>query len=181
MQTFGPSSVSSGLANAIKIAYVLAAVWVAGVVAICLVSLLVFALQWHDAPIPFKYLVTSWTVGIPDVVYRLTAAIGAVAIVRRLRSLFDSFAQNQPFAASNADQLRGIWVTLVVIEIVRICAFIAARLLPTLYTSGDVLSLPEEIRSPLDISRWFMIFVVLILAEVFRQGTRLREDNELTV
>jgi hypothetical protein len=181
MKAFGTNSVSSGVAIAIKIAYVFAAVWVAGVVAVCLLSIVVLATQWHEPPVPLKYLVTTWTVGIPDVVYRLTAAVGAVAIVRRLRSLFDAFAQNQPFAASNADHLRGISVTLVVIEIVRICAFMAARLLPTLYGTGDVLSLPEEIRSPLDISRWFMIFVVVILAEVFRQGTRLREDSELTV
>jgi len=115
------------------------------------------------------------------VLYRLTVAVGAIAVVRRLRSLFDSFAANQPFAAGNAEHLRGIWVTLVVMEIVRSCAFVAARLLPTFYPGGDVSRLPDEIASPVDLSRWFLIFVVVILAEVFRQGTRLREDSELTV
>jgi len=108
-------------------------------------------------------------------------AVGAVAIVRSLRALFDAFAQNQPFAAGNAEHLRKIWVTLVAVEIVRIGAFIAARVLTTLYIAGIASPLPEEIRSPIDLYRWFVIFVVLILAEVFRQGTRLREDSELTV
>jgi hypothetical protein len=53
--------------------------------------------------------------------------------------------------------------------------------LTTAYAAGDASPLPQEIASPMDFYRWFMIFVVLILAEVFRQGTRLREDSELTV
>jgi putative transcriptional regulator len=95
------------------------------------------------------------------VLYRLAVAVGAVAIVRRLRALFDSFAANQPFAAGNADHLRRIWVTLVVIEIIRTCAFVAARLLPTFYAAGDVSPLPDEIASPVDLSRWFMILTAL--------------------
>jgi Protein of unknown function (DUF2975) len=184
MQTFGPNSVSSGLAVALKIAYVLVAVWAAVTVAGAVLSLAIFILftaQSHEPPASLKSLVMIWTVGVPAVLYRLTFAVGAIAVVRRLRSLFDSLAANQPFAAGNAEHLRRIWVTLVVIEIVRICAFVAARLLPTLYTAGDVSPLPQEIASPVDLSRWFLIFVVLILAEVFRQGTRLREDSELTV
>jgi hypothetical protein len=184
MKTFGPNSVSSGLALALKIAYVLVAVWVAVTVAGAVLGLVVFVLftaQSHDPPAPLKFLMTTWTVGVPDVLYRLALAIGAVEIVRRLKALFDSFAENQPFAVGNAEHLRRIWVTLVVIEIIRIGAFIAARVLTTLYAPGDASPLPQEIASPIDLSRWFMIFVVLILAEVFRQGTRLREDSELTV
>jgi DUF2975 family protein len=183
MKTLGPNSVSSGLALTLKIAYVLVAVWAAGTVAGAVVSLLVFVLytaQAHEPPAALKFLEVSWTVGLPALLYRLAVAIGALAVVRRLSALFHSFAANQPFASGNADHLRMIWVTLVVIEIVRSCAFVAARLLPTFYAAGDV-PVPQEIASPIDFSRWFMIFVVLILAEVFRQGTRLREDSELTV
>jgi hypothetical protein len=184
MKTFGPNSVSSGLALAIKLAYVFVAVWVAVAVAGGVVSLLIFALftaQLHDPPASLKFLATTWTVNVPDTLYRIAAAIGALGIVRSLRALFDSLADNQPFVVGNAEHLRRIWVTLVVIEIVRAGAFIAARVLTTAYTAGDVSPLPQEIASPIDFYRWFMIFVVLILAEVLRQGTRLREDSELTV
>jgi hypothetical protein len=128
-----------------------------------------------------SYLSMTWTVGIPDVVYRLSMAVGAVTIVRSLRALFDAFAQNQPFAAGNAEHLRKIWVTLVVVEIIRIGASIAARSLTALYVTSLASPLPQEIASPIDLYRWFVIFVVMILTEVFRQGTRLREDSELTV
>jgi hypothetical protein len=184
MKTFGPNSVSSGLAIAIKVGYVFVALWVAGIVAGAFVSLLIFCLfaaRSQPPPPSLAYLAMTWTVGVPDVLYRIALAVGAIAIVRSLRALFDAFAQNQPFAAGNAEHLRKIWVTLVVVEIIRIVAFIAARALTTLYIAGVASPLPEDIRSPIDLYRWFVIFVVLILAEAFRQGTRLREDSELTV
>jgi hypothetical protein len=40
---------------------------------------------------------------------------------------------------------------------------------------------PTGLGYPIDFVRWFVIFVVLILAEVFRQGTQLRDETELTV
>lgn len=184
MKTLGPNSVSSGLAIALKIGYVFVAVWVAGMVASAVMSLLVFILftaKSQAPPAALSYLQMTWTVGVPDVLYRIAIAIGAIAIVYRLRALFDAFAQNQPFAAGNAEHLRKIWVTLVLVEILRIGAFIAARVLTTLYVAGVASPLPPEIASPIDLYRWFVIFVVLILTEVFRQGTRLREDSELTV
>jgi len=184
MQTFGPNSVSSGLALTLKLAYVFVALWAAGTVAGAVLSIVIFVLytaQSHPPPEVLKFLSMSWTVGVPTVLYRLAVGVGAIAVAHRLRSLFDSFAANQPFAAGNAEHLRRIWITLAVIEIIRSCAFVAARVLPTFYPAADVSPLPAEIASPIDLYRWFMIFVVLILAEAFRQGTRLREDSELTV
>jgi hypothetical protein len=184
MKTLGPNSVSSGLAIALKIAYVLVALWVAATVAGVVLSLVIFFLFTAKSQVPpaaLSYLAMPWTVGVPDVLYRLAVAVGAVAIVYRLRALFDAFAQNQPFAAGNAEHLRRIWVTLVVVEIIRIGAFIAARALTTIYATAVPSPLPQEIASPIDLYRWFVVLVVLILAEVFRQGTRLREDSELTV
>jgi len=180
VKALGPNSISSSLGQLIKVGYVLVAIWVVSTVATAFVFI-VFTARSQVPPPPLQYLAMTWTVGVPDVLYRLAMAVGAVAIVRSLRDLFDAFAQNQPFAIGNAEQLRKIWVTLVVVEIVRICAFIAARVLTTLYIAGVASPLPDEIRSPIDLYRWFVIFVVLILAEVFRQGTRLREDSELTV
>jgi hypothetical protein len=180
VKALGPNSISSSLGQLIKVAYVFVAIWVASTVVLAFMALVFFV--FAKAPPPaIKYLEMTWTVGVPDLLYRLAMAVGAVAIVRSLRALFDAFAQNQPFVAGNAEHLRKIWVTLVVVEIVRIGAFVAARVLTTLYIAGVSSPLPEEIRSPIDLYRWFLIFVVLILAEVFRQGTRFREDSELTV
>lgn len=188
MKTLGAHSVSSGLAFALKVAYVVTAVWFAIAVVAFPVNIVVFLSKAHQPQVPLQplmafdgTLLTSWTFAVPYLIYELVAARGAITIVRRLKAVFDSFVANQPFAEGNAEHLRRIWVTLIVIEIARVAAFIAARVLTTFYAAGDASPLPREIASPLDPARLFVIFVVLVLAEVFRRGTRLREDTELTV
>jgi len=188
MKSLGPRSVSSGLAVALKVAYVLVAVWFAVVVVVGPLAILVALAQTHQPAVPIKALklpdgivLTSWTVAVPFVVFEIVAARGALAIVRKLKTVFESFVADQPFASENAELLRRIWVTLVVIEIVRISAFVVARGLTTFYGTGSHEPLPHAIASPIDLSRWFLIFVVLVLAEVFRRGRQLSEDRELTV
>jgi hypothetical protein len=37
------------------------------------------------------------------------------------------------------------------------------------------------LHDPVDLQQWFLIFVIIVLAEVFRIGATLRKDSELTV
>lgn len=122
-----------------------------------------------------------WTVAIPYLLYVVVALRGALLIVRRLQAVFASFVANEPFARDNATHLRAIWVTLVVIEITRIVAWVFAHALTTVFVSGAAVAVPRGLANPIDLVRLFLIFVVLILAEVFRQGTQLREESDLTV
>jgi hypothetical protein len=186
MKTLGEKSVSSNLAVAIKLAYVIVALWFAGAVVLLPFGIIGSIMSArHPIPMPLTAFdgtpLTSWTLAIPYFLYELVAACGALTIVRRLQAVFDSFVADQPFAENNSEHLRRIWLTLVVIEIVRVAAFIAARALTALFAAADASPLPREIGSPLDLSRLFVIFVVLVLAEVFRRGTQLREESELTV
>ena len=130
---------------------------------------------------PGNNILTVWTVAIPSLVYAVVATRGALLIVRRLEAVFSSFVANQPFARDNAAHLRAIWVTLVVIEITRIIAFVLMHGLTAAFFSATKVVFPSSLGDPIDLVRWFLIFVVLILAEVFRQGTQLSEETELTV
>ncbi|HEV2703213.1 MAG TPA: DUF2975 domain-containing protein [Steroidobacteraceae bacterium] len=188
MQYLGPQSVSSGLSSALSVAKVIVAVWFAFAVIGGLIVVVMAIAQTHQPPLALHTLkfpmglgLTSWTVAVPFVVFEVVAARGAIGIVRRLKTVFGSFVANQPFARDNADHLRRIWVTLVVIEIVRISAFVVAMLLTTVYGGGARLPLPDAIAEPIDLSRLFLIFVVLVLGEVFRRGTLLAAESELTV
>ena len=121
---------------------------------------------------------------IPYLIYGVVASRGALLIVRRLQGVFASFVADQPFARDNAAHLRAIWVTLVVIEITRITAWVLMHGLTAVFAATANLTFPRglvDLSALLDVARWFLIFVVLILAEVFRQGTQLREETELTV
>ncbi len=122
-----------------------------------------------------------WTVAIPTLIYAFVATRGALSIVRRLEAVFATFVANRPFAPDNAAHLRAIWVTLVVIEIMRITAFVLMHGLTAAFFPAAKVTFPSNLDDPIDLVRWFLIFVVLILAEVFRQGTQLSEETELTV
>jgi hypothetical protein len=125
--------------------------------------------------------IRTWTVAVPYLVYSVIAAGGSLFIVRRLQSVFASFVANEPFARDNAAHLRAIWVTLVAIEIARITAWVFVHALTAVFVTTGTVIFPHALDNPLDLVRLFVIFVVLILAEVFRQGTQLREETEFTV
>ncbi len=185
---FGQKSLSSGLAVALKIAQVIiSALFAIAAVAAVFTTTLFILVAMHRVPAkvfngPHRgdNILSTWTVAIPYLVYAVVATRGALLIVRRLQSVFSSFVANQPFARDNAAHLRAIWLTLVVIEITRITAFIVMHGLTAAFASAASVTFPRGL-DPIDPVRWFVIFVVLILAEVFRQGAQLREDSELTV
>src|SRR5262249_42488830 len=140
METFGKNSVSSNLALALKLVYVVVALWFVVAVVAGPVGIIASLLQAHQPPIQIKPMIafdgtplTSWTLAVPYYLYEIVAARGAITIVRRLKAVFESFVANQPFAEENAEHLRRIWLTLVVIEIARITAFTAARALTALF------------------------------------------------
>ena len=188
MKPLGHRSLSSGLALALKIARVILSVVFAFVAVGAAfgigVSILVAT---HSVPAkvlngPGHNMLGTWAIAIPTLVYAVVASRGALLIVQRLQHVFASFVANEPFARANADHLRTIWVTLIVIEVTRITAWVVMHALTGPVTSAvAAVTFPHMLDNPIDLVRLFLIFVVLILAEVFRQGTQLREDTDLTV
>jgi hypothetical protein len=180
----GQKSLSSSLATALKVAQVVLSVVFAFtlVTAIFGIALsILVAKHLASAKILNSWgALGTWTVAIPYLIYAVIATRGALLIVRRLQGVFSSLVANQPFVRDNVVHLRAIWVTLVVIEISRICAWVLIHGLTAVYAASAVVIFPS-VGDPIDPTRWFVIFVVLILAEVFRQGSQLREESELTV
>jgi len=181
----GRGSLSSGLAIALKIAHVLLSVAFAFAVVSAVfgvpVSILV-ASHWIPTRVLAGHnLLGTWTIAVPYLIYAVVATRAALLIVRRLQRVFASFVANEPFAPDNTAHLRAIWVTLIVIEVARITAWILVHGLTAAFAPAATTTFPHALDNPIDLVRLFVIFVVLILAEVFRQGTQLREETELTV
>ncbi len=185
----GEKSLSSSLATALKFARVVVSLLFAFALVGAIIGIpLSIAAATHLLPVkvfnqlhPGGNILTTWTVAIPYLVYGVIATRGALLIVRRLQGVFSTLVANQPFVRGNAAHLRAIWVTLVVIEIARIVGFVLMHGLTVAFAAGQKVAFPSGLDDPIDLVRWFVIFVVLILAEVFRQGAQLREDTELTV
>ena len=106
---------------------------------------------------------------------RLTGAelslIGVTVIVQRLRRIFGAMTAGDPFHPDNVRRLR---VTALVLGLIEINRYLFAAL------DRFVLGLHPRGLS-LDFTPWFAVLVIVVLAEGFREGARLRRDAELTI
>ena len=181
MRALGPGSVSSFLKVGLDVVYFVAWVFLAGCVigllaAIVLIPLLPptanISVNGESDPEIVRRFVRG--PGIPLLICAGIAYVGAfVIIVGRLRQIFATLTRGDPFQPFNVQRLRVIGMTLVAIEVMNL--FIPGqlrRLVP-----GDL----ETAQRGLSLTGIFSILVVFVLAEVFREGARLRREAELTI
>ena len=96
---------------------------------------------------------------------------GFLVIVHSLRRIFVTLTAGDPFHPTNVGRLRLIGLTLAALEVGRYCVWGLSPLMPGLKRSNPNFSL----------TAWFSVLVVFVLAEVFREGARLRREAELTI
>ncbi|MBI1189049.1 MAG: DUF2975 domain-containing protein [Alphaproteobacteria bacterium] len=119
----------------------------------------------------------DWRVLVPALLVGCVAVAGSLAVVWRLKRLFCSFTAGEPFAPENARHLRAIWIILVAVEIARYATMLLFGII--IVAAG----VPEgvDLEVNIDLSAWFLILVIIVLAEVFREGARLHEEQKLTI
>jgi hypothetical protein len=120
----------------------------------------------------------TWPVMVPAMLIGAVAIAGSLVIVWRLRKLFDSFSSGEPFRRENAQHLRVIWIAMVVIELARYALLALTGFLLTRFGDPEV---ETSYTLAIDFSTWMSILVLIVLAEVFREGARLKEEQELTI
>jgi hypothetical protein len=175
IRALGPGSVSSFLKVILDVFYHV--LWVVGflVAAVILGLLLIsFDPQILPAAILAHANIMGQAPGVSAAV-RLTGAelglVGVTVIVQRLRRIFASMTAGDPFHPDNVRRLR---VTALVLGLIEINRYRFAAL------DRFVLGLHPRSLS-LDFTPWFAVLVIVVLAEVFREGARLRRDAELTI
>jgi hypothetical protein len=120
----------------------------------------------------------TWPVVVPALLIGAVAIAGSLVIIWRLRKLFDSFTSGEPFQRENAKHLRVIWITMLVIEV---CRFLLMGLTGVLIATFGGPGVEANYTPSIDISTWGSILILIVLAEVFREGARLKEEQELTI
>lgn len=113
----------------------------------------------------------------PGILAAGVAVAGALIIVQRLQKLFKNFTSGEPFSRDNARHLRVIWITMLVMELSRYAIWAIATGLVLVGERDSA----AAIRSPVNLMTWFSILVLIVLAEVFREGARMKEEQELTI
>lgn len=92
-------------------------------------------------------------------------------VLRLLSKVVDTLIAGDPFVVSNISRLRLMWIVIAFTEVFRI--------LMNFYASSEFSSDGDgwEIR----IGTWFLVFVIATLAEAFRHGAKMRQEQELTI
>lgn len=181
MKALGRGSLASYIKAALDVAGVL--LWIAAIGLIAasaayLTPLFLAGLRIIETPAIFTGRL-AWQSAVPALASGVVIVAGGLVIVRRLKAVFASFIEAQPFHRENADHLRAIWVTLLVMELCRIGVTLATGTVMMVAGPPDGASMEARVR--IDLTTWLAIGVLIVLAEVFREGARLREDQDLTI
>lgn len=111
---------------------------------------------------------------------RLIAVIGICAVpvahfvLTRLQAIVDTVTAGNPFVLANAARLQGIaWATLGLELMHLVVGTIAARV--------STAATPLDISWGFSLTRWLAVLMLFVLARVFEQGARMREELDGTV
>ena len=104
-----------------------------------------------------------------EIAYHFVAFGVMLFVVNRLLEILKTLRFGSPFVKENADRFRGVGYALLIGEGAKI-AF-------------GFLSLINDADADIDSSiiTWLAIIAVFVLAEVFREGARMKEEQDLTV
>ena len=98
----------------------------------------------------------------------------AYLVFSRLLRIVESVRTSEPFTMDNAGRLRTIAWALLGLELLHICVVAIASAVSTK-------EMPLRINGNFDLTGWLAILLLFVLAQVFLEGTRMREDLEGTV
>jgi len=179
MRALGPGSVSSLLKVILDVIHF--ALWAAAIVAsagIVIALLVSIRPELSNASIVIAGIHLEGTWLGPLLAAVLLAVIlyfaGAIIIVGRLRRISETLVAGDPFHPANVRRLQIIAAALAALELGRYVVTPLLRL-----AAHDTHHF--HITGGVSLTTWFAVLVIVVLAEVFREGARLRGEAELTI
>ena len=175
MRALGPGSVSSFLKIILDVVFIALAIGAGVSALLSIVAVIVAAdpsLLDARAAADLKAQGLSGPGLIASLIATTIYVTVVLVIVGRLRRIFATLTAGDPFHPDNVLRLRTIGAMLGVLELSRYpFAALNAWLSPHAAAA----------RMPFNPTAWFAVLVVFVLAEVFREGARLRREAELTI
>jgi len=133
-----------------------------------------------------QWIMSSLDLSPSPEAYRLVMGLRAVAVLglaaiplnhagmKRLLAIVETVRAGDPFVAANADRLQAIaWVLLTL----QILAIVIDAIVRAVSIPGH----PLDIDAGFSINGWLAVLFAFLLARVFAEGTRMREDLDGTV
>jgi hypothetical protein len=107
-----------------------------------------------------------------------TAGLAAIplnaVVLKRLLAIVETVRTGEPFVAANAERLQTIAQALLALQLLSIFIGAIGRAVSTR-------AHPVHLNAGFSISGWLAVLLTFLLARVFAEGTRMRDDLEGTV
>lgn len=108
----------------------------------------------------------------------MVIGIGTVPVVyfvlTRLLAIVESVRDGNPFVVANAERLKAIAWSLVGLELLH---FVVGAIAASVSTN----SIPLNVSWGFSLTRWLAALLLFVLAGVFEQGARMREELDVTI
>ncbi len=174
MRALGPGSVSSFLKIILDVVY---GALVVGLTLVCLLAVAALLFSVNPALLGNVRISEGGEIvqRAPVIIGGLLAAggymAGVLVIIGALRRIFGTLTAGDPFHPDNVGRLRLVGLILAALELGRYVVWSVSAWLPGV----------RHVRPSFSLTAWFSVLVVFVLAEVFREGARLRREAELTI
>ena len=96
------------------------------------------------------------------------------AVLRRMLAIVETVRAGDPFVATNASRLQAIAWVLLTLQLLGLVVDTIAKLV-------SIPGRPLHLDAGSSISGWLAVFLTFVLARVFAEGTRMREELDGTV
>lgn len=127
--------------------------------------------QYADPSIVFPLIPVLAIMGIA-----LAMVVLAFLFLRKILRIVETVSDGDPFVPVNADRLTAMAWLMLGIQILKIPAGALA-----VYVATSMREPVAQVDIDIDLSGIVMVIVLFVLARVFREGARMREDLEGTV
>ncbi|KAA5804061.1 DUF2975 domain-containing protein [Alkalicaulis satelles] len=184
MRTLGAGSLASILKLLLDIGFfaLLAILGLASLIFVLIIFSGVYALIGFGPELPGalrQWLARDFVLALPMAILAWAAL---TFIIYRLRLIFATLTAGDPFVPENANHLRAIALGIAVYQLLHYAAHGVLALVITLLGRAPVESGARIIPDfSLNLAAWFSVLAILVLAEVFREGARLRDEQKFTI
>lgn len=101
-------------------------------------------------------------------------APGIIYVCMQLKAILSTLAEGDPFVPENSPRLTRIAVAIGAVELAR---YVTVILLNAFVDLGS----DQPVRLSINLAAWAAVVALFILAQVFREGSRLREEEKMTI